>query len=407
VGEAKRARPAGFREVFAVGEFRALWSAELLSVLGDQLTRVALSILVFERTHSAGLTALTYALTFLPDLVGGPLLSGLADRFPRRRVMITSDLVRAALIALMAVPAVPLPVLALLLVIVRLANSPFQAAQAATMPTVLEGDRYVLGQTVRQITNQTGQLVGFAGGGGVVALLGPHQALAADAVTFLLSAALIRFGVTARGAARQRGGRVGQSVTSQMAEGARIIWKDPRLRSLVALGWLVGFIVIPEGLAVPYTKEIGVGTAAVGLLLAAQPAGTMFGAFLLGRFVSPDRRLALLSPLAVLAVAPLLGFAFRPGLLVTIGLLAFGGACAAYNVTAGATFMRIVPDSGRGQAFGIAGSGVIAAQGIGLATGGLLVTVLGSAAEAVAVAGAAGTLLSIPAAIAWYRARSA
>lgn len=407
MGKAKRTGPASFREVFAVGEFRALWSAELLSVLGDQLTRVALSVLVFDRTRSAGLTALTYALTYLPDLIGGPLLSGLADRFPRRRVMVASDLVRAALIALMAVPAVPLPILALLLVIVRLANSPFQAAQAATMPTVLAGDRYVLGQTVRQITNQTGQLVGFAGGGGVVALLGPHQALAVDAVTFLLSAMLIRFGVAARGAARQGDGRTGQSVLSQMVEGARIIWSDPRLRSLVALGWLAGFIVIPEGLAVPYTKEIQAGTAAVGLLLAAQPAGTMLGAFLLGRFVSPERRLALLSPLAVLSVAPQCCYVFKPGLLGAIALLAFGGACAAYNVTASATFMRIVPDSGRGQAFGIAGSGVIAAQGIGLATGGLLVLMIDSVASAVAVAGAAGTLASIPAAIAWHRARSA
>jgi MFS family permease len=406
VGEAKRARPAGFREVFAVAEFRALWSAELLSVLGDQLTRVALSVLVFERTSSAGLTALTYALTYLPDLVGGPLLSGLADRFPRRRVMVISDLLRAALVGLMAVPAVPLPVLALLLVLVRLANSPFQAAQAATVPTVLEGDRYVVGQTVRQITNQTGQLAGFAGGGAVVALLGAHQALAADAVTFLLSAALIRFGVTARAAARTTEGPDGRSTLSQMAEGARIIWRDPRLRSLAWLGWLVGFIVVPEGLAAPYADEIGAGTAAVGLLLASQPAGTLLGAFLLGRFVSPARRLAVLGPLSVLAVTPLLGFAFRPGLPLAMALLALGGAFAAYNVTAGATFMRIVPDSGRGQAFGIAGSGVLAAQGIGLATGGLLVSVIDSVAATVAVAGAAGILVAIPAATAWHKARS-
>src|SRR5829696_10543253 len=95
VGGHGRAAPATFREVFAVSEFRALWSAELLSVVGDQLARVALSVLVFQRTNSAGLTALTYALTYLPDLVGGPLLSGRADRFPRRTIMVTTDLLRA------------------------------------------------------------------------------------------------------------------------------------------------------------------------------------------------------------------------------------------------------------------------------------------------------------------------
>lgn len=82
-------RRAGFLEVLAVREFRALWAAELLSITGDQLARVGLAVLVFARTSSASLTALTYALTFLPALLGGVLLGGLADRFPRRGVMIT------------------------------------------------------------------------------------------------------------------------------------------------------------------------------------------------------------------------------------------------------------------------------------------------------------------------------
>ena len=405
MSEAKRAKPAGFREVFGVGEFRALWLAEVQSVLGDQLARVAISVLVFERTQSAGLTALTYALTFVPDLIGGPLLSGMADRFPRRTVMITADLLRAALIGLMAIPAVPLPVLAVLLVAAQLCNSPFAAAQAATLPTVLEGDAYVVGQTVRSITHQIGQLVGFVTAGIVVALIGSHQALAIDAVTFLISAAVIRFGVIKRPAVSMDG-QPHQSAFARLAAGARIIWHDRRLRSLVALSWLVGFAIVPEGLAVPYAAQIGVGTIAVGLLLAAQPAGTVIGAFILGRWVSPQRRLALLGPLAVLTTAPLMAYVFVPDLVPAVLILFSVGLFSAYQVTAGATFMRIVPDAGRGQAFGLAGSGLIAAQGIGLATGGLLASVLGSVAATIAVAGAAGTVLALPAAAAWRRART-
>jgi MFS family permease len=75
-----------FRDALRVGEFRVLWLAELLSIGGDQLARIALAWIVFSRTSSASLTATTYALTFLPDIVGGSLLSGLADRYPRRRV---------------------------------------------------------------------------------------------------------------------------------------------------------------------------------------------------------------------------------------------------------------------------------------------------------------------------------
>src|SRR5581483_10715606 len=67
---------ATFGQVFAVGEFRALWLALILSVAGDQLARVAMTVLVYQRTRSPLLTALTYAMTFLPWVVGGIALSG-------------------------------------------------------------------------------------------------------------------------------------------------------------------------------------------------------------------------------------------------------------------------------------------------------------------------------------------
>ena len=95
-GRHRRAPEArsSYREVFAIGEFRALWSAQVLSFAGDQFAQVAIAILVYGRTHSPFLTALAYALTYLPPIAGGPLLSGLADLFPRRRVMIVCDLFR-------------------------------------------------------------------------------------------------------------------------------------------------------------------------------------------------------------------------------------------------------------------------------------------------------------------------
>ena len=82
-GRHRRAPEArsSYREVFAIGEFRALWSAQVLSFAGDQFAQVAIAILVYGRTRSPFLTALAYALTYLPPIAGGPLLSGLADLF--------------------------------------------------------------------------------------------------------------------------------------------------------------------------------------------------------------------------------------------------------------------------------------------------------------------------------------
>ena len=109
-GRHRRAPEArsSYREVFAIGEFRALWSAQVLSFAGDQFAQVAIAILVYGRTHSPFLTALAYALTYLPPIAGGPLLSGLADLFPRRRVMIVCDLLRIGTVGLIAVPGPPL-----------------------------------------------------------------------------------------------------------------------------------------------------------------------------------------------------------------------------------------------------------------------------------------------------------
>src|SRR4051794_35030538 len=76
-------------------EFRALWLSQALSRVGDQLAAVALSVLVYARTGSTLATAATYAVGFLPALVGGPLLAGLADTLPRRSVMVGCDLLRA------------------------------------------------------------------------------------------------------------------------------------------------------------------------------------------------------------------------------------------------------------------------------------------------------------------------
>src|SRR5262245_42344407 len=139
-GVIERAR---WRDVFGHAEFRALFVAGVLSVAGDQLARVALSVLVFDRTKSAGLTALTYALTYVPDLLFGPLLAGFADRYPRRTLMIVTDLARAILVAAMAIQALPLIAVILLLLALQAFGSPFNAARAATLPAVLPGDHYV------------------------------------------------------------------------------------------------------------------------------------------------------------------------------------------------------------------------------------------------------------------------
>lgn len=400
---------SGLGAVFRVPEFRIIWGAELFSIAGDQLARVALAVLVYGRTGSALWATVAYALTFLPALLGGVLLSGFADRYRRREVMIASDVARAVLVAAMAVPGLPLWALCGLLVVVVLLGSPHTAAQGALYPEILRGELYERGLAVRQITSQTAQLVGFASGGLLVAAVSPAVALLGNAVSFALSAVVVRVGVADRprpgsADAASAAGSVGglRGVLAGLVE----IATDPRRRALVVLAWLVGWYVVPEALAAPYADQLGAGPAVVGLLMAADPLGSVLGAWLFVRFVPAATRPRLVGVMAVAAGIPLVLCALRPGLPLTLVLWGVSGMLStAYLLQTQASFVRATPDAGRGRAIGVAASGIIAAQGGAVLIGGLFADAW-DPATAVAVAGAIGAVLSLGGAIAWHCANA-
>jgi hypothetical protein len=393
-----------FGAVLRVVEFRALWVAEAISLAGDQLARVAVSVLVFNRTGSASLTALVYALTFLPAIVGGALLSGLADRIPRRSLMIACDLIRAALLAGMAVPGTPLVLVCGLLVLSVLAGRPFSAAQVAILPEVLGGERYVVGAGLRMVTDQVAQLAGFAGGGVAVALIGARGGLAVDAVTFVLSALVIRLFICERPLPARLSSAAPDRLTiwRQIRAAAALVLASPRLRALAGLGWLAGLHVVPEGLAAPYVTDLGGGPVAIGVLMAALPAGTAIGAVLIVRWRAGLRD-RLIGPFAVATALPMIACAARPDLVASVALWFATGLFAAYQLPAAASFVRAVPNAHRGQTIGLIGSTLIAIQGLGIVVFGVVADHVG-AADAIAFAGVSA--LAFAALLTWGWARA-
>jgi MFS family permease len=393
-------RAARYRDVFAIGEFRALFVSHLLSIFGDQLARVALAVLVFDRTRSAALAALTFALTLVPELAGGPLLAGLADAFPRRTLMVGCDLGRAGLLAVMAVPGLPLWLMCVLLVVVQLIGAPYKAARAAVLPSVLLADRYDVGVGLMYTALQVGMLGGYAVGAPLVVWLTPGWALLLDALTFALSSILLRAGI---GPHPPEPGTKAAPLTGFRATSV-LVWRDRRLRYLLAMACLAGCYTVTVGLAVPYVAQIGARTESVGLLMAAHPAGCALGTVLLTRLVPPERRLMLLSPLTVATSAVLLPIAVAPGLAVTVALCVLCGLLAGHDAVAAATFTRTAPAAHRGQAYGLAVAVLRATQGLGIALAGVLAQFT-SPSTAIAVFAAVGVMAGIPVAIGWHRAR--
>ena len=391
-----------FRDVFSVREYRALWCAQLLSLLGDQLALVALTWLVYERSGSALLTAGAYAVSLLPWVIGGPLLSGLADRYPRREVMVVSDLGRAGLMLVMALPGTPLWALYCLLFGSTLLASPFSAARAALLPDILPGERYVVGTAIGNITIQAGQVGGYAVGGLLVALLQPSVALGLNAGTFLMSALLLGSRLRRRAAARVASTRHSILPDADAVAGMRLVWTDPTLRALTGLALLCSFYVVAEGMAVFYAGLLGAGPVSAGLLLAAGPTGAVIGSVVLARWVSPQRRLRLMGPLAGAACAALIPYAAEPGLAIAAVLLALSGAASAYQLAANAAFVTAVPPDLRGQAFGLVQALMYVGQGVAVALAGACAQVW-SAGTVIAAAGVLGCLAAALAGWAWRK----
>lgn len=361
---------------------------------------MAIAVLVFNRTGSGLLTAVAYAASWLPGVFGGPVVATFADRLPRRRVLIVCDIARALLVGLLAVPAMPLSAAIVLLYVAHLWSPPFVAARAALIPEVLAGDAYILGNGLANVTFQVCQVVGFAVGGVVVAVIGPAPALLLNAVSFALSALLVAVGIRPR-PAPPRAARSG--VWSDFRDGTRYLLSDGWLRGCLLLVWAAsafGFAV--EGVAYPLAVELGGGPREAGVLLAASGTGFAIGAVVFTRVLSPARRDRLLSPAAVFSVAVLAPIVFAPPAVPVVVLLVAMGFGASFAAPLNAIFVRRVAPAYRGRAMGVASSGLLAVQGLGFLVAGAVVDAGVAPAIVVGCGGILGTV-AVLAAVAYQR----
>jgi MFS family permease len=382
---------ATFRDVFAVAEFRALWTAQALSIIGDQLARVALTLLVYYQTRSPLLAAVTFAASIVPIFVGGIALAGLADRFSRRRVMIVCDLVRLLLVLAMIVPDQPVAVLIALLFALTMLGPPFTSARAGIYADVLAGDKYVVGMAVTLTTYQLAQVIGFALGGAAVALVGVRTALLADAATYAVSALITWIWVRARPAARGASG--GRQHLADIGAGFRLVFRLPGLRTPMLFGCLAAFYNVPEGVAAPLATSLGGGAGYTGFILAAAALGAAVGGVAFTRLTGPETRLRWMRPLAIGACGTLALFALGPGFALTLVILFCSGLFDCYQVGASTAFVQAAPPEQRSQVFGIAQAGMSLGQGTAMVLAGAAAAAH-APSTVIAVSGVLGVLVA-------------
>jgi predicted MFS family arabinose efflux permease len=350
-------------------------------------------VLVFRQTGSVAATALTYAATLLPAVLGGYVLAGIGDRLPRRAVMVGCDLVRAGLFALMALPQLPLPYVVGLLVVAVFVEPAFSASEVSVLAATLDPDQFRSATGIRMVTNQAAQVGGFAFGGALVAWLHPRGALLVDAATYAASAALIRL-LLRNGSADSVNDCAPDTEDAGKRQPFLGLWGDSRVRGLVALSALAGCFIVPEGLAVPFSSRIGVGPTETGILLAAIPLGGALGALLLTHGVRPSYRPRAASLMAMGCGLPLLVSAANPSWPVAWVTWLVSGLLAAYQVEVLTVVVHAIPDRIRTRSLGIVSAWLVGAQGAGLALFGALARQLG-VGETIGLAGLIGSGLAL------------
>ncbi|MCO1599168.1 MFS transporter [Micromonospora sp. RHAY321] len=395
--------PATFREVFAQHEFRAVFAAGALSWVGDYVAKAAVTLLVYQQTESVALSAAAFAVSYLPWLLGGPLLAALAERYPYRRVMVACDVIRMALMLLIALPDLPVQAVMVLIFAATLANPPSQAAKSALMPQILAGDRLVVGLSLNSSVGQAAQVVGYLLGAAVAAI-DPALALLINAVTFALSALLVRLGVRDRAPVMTTAHR--SHLFRETGQGFQIVFGTPVLRAIAVLVFsAMLFSIVPEGLAAGWANRKGGGDLGAGLaqavIMMANPLGFILGGLLVSRLFGPSRRLALMRPLAIFAPLALVPALFDPPPLVVALLAALCGfAVAGMLPMANGLFVQALPGEFRARAFGVMATGVQVTQGLAVLITGVLAERF-SIPLVVGVWSAAGVLLMVVASLRW------
>jgi MFS family permease len=359
------------------GGVRTLAAATAASNTGNWAASVALALVVFAKTGSTVWLSASFLFTQVPSALVAPLSGMMADRLDRKRIMIICDLLGAAVYAGMAVTGRPLPLIAAGSA-AALLHAPFGPAAQAAVPNLAgEADLAWANGTLAAASN-VGQLAGPAVGGVLYAAVGAGPAFTANAVSFVISAALI---AAVRGQFRSNDPAASDSGTpsGSIWAGARFLRHSRALLALTVVGAVT--FMATELVAVadlPLVHDFGVGGVGYGIMNVAWGAGGLAGALAAARIVTRDRETAaavagvLVFGLFVAAVGVAPWFA-----LIPVFSLLFAGSDSFAMVGFSGIYQRGTPDAIRGRMFAAVGAITTLASAASFGFAGFLVEAAG------------------------------
>jgi len=377
--------PPGWR-VLAVPDFRRLWLAHGGSVIGDGFHAIAITWLVFQ-TLGGGAQALVFLgiANLVPSLALGILSGTIVDRLDRRRVMVGTDLIRAALVAslalLVASGMASVPVVIAMGMSLTVAALFFYPARNSVLAAYVAEEDLVPANALMQATAQGAQLLAPALGGVLFVAIGPVGLLAIDAASFVWSAFLLSRltpGPALPGPEPRR------PLLHEAADGLRFIAGHAPSRLCVLTGAANQlFASGPWRVIVPVWVAVALGGGAIeyGTILSAFAAGLISASLVVSAIRSRLPLLTLIAAGVFLDGAIEILLAFSPTLaFAAMALFAMGMSNAVLNASFSALMQTAVPNEMRGRTFATFSTGINLTTPVSLAATGALASVIGPVA---------------------------
>ncbi|MFQ5419789.1 MAG: MFS transporter [Anaerolineae bacterium] len=362
--------------------FFLLWQGQTVSQLGNQAFQIALALWIKQATGSATLMGLILMVSTLPAVLLSPIGGVIADRYPRRRIIIFSDLCGGIVVLILAGSMFTTPeatgtiisILFAVSIILAVISTFFNPAISAALPDLVPEKKLAAANGLVQFSFQLSIFIGQGIGGTLFRLLGAPVLFLIDGVTFLFSSAsesLITIPQHIPDKSKDWRSSVRQFKADTIT-GFRYVWKKEGLRELVLVSALLSFFMAPVLLLLPFYVEDFLHVTAdwYGFLLAAYGLGSMLG-FLLAGMMPPSGRVRSRIMVLFIIVEPvgyiLMGVFLQPW--AALFLAAAGGMLSGFVLVNITTLLQLTtPGDVRGRVFGLLAtlSGALAPLAMGL-----------------------------------------
>ncbi|HLZ33696.1 MAG TPA: MFS transporter [Nitrospira sp.] len=364
------------RPLLLTRDFGLVWSGQLISQIGDGISKLALLWFVYAITGSPLKTSVIGLLQTIPPIILGPVIGVYVDRLPKKVLLIVSDVLRALLIGLIPclipVESFTVSVLYVLVLLHAIATAVFGPALTAAVPAIVPRTQFTAANALLQGTTSLGIVFGPALSGLGIAAYGSQEVLCLNAATYLVSAGcllLVRFADPV-GARLPAGPQ--SSMVRDLVEGFRYAFIRQRVILLLtgtAALYTFGTSALTALFPVFARKMLGLGPVEVGYLWSALGVGlfiTSIGLLWVSDWTVKDR-IRLITGTSVLSGAAICALIWTPDPYqagVLMGLI--GSGMGAFTPIAWGIMQELAPRHMIGRILGLYGTGAMTAAIVGI-----------------------------------------